>query len=84
MFKDFDKRLKIEVQRSVNERLRLTEELTKHKVSLNYLKSNVENTATIKVFVCNDLSQAHSKSRSFHIRCNAMRSGSAVVSWLRQ
>ena len=32
MFKDFDKRLTKEIKRNVDERLRVTEELNKHKV----------------------------------------------------
>ncbi len=34
MFKDFDRRLTREIKRSVDDRLRITEELSNHKVCL--------------------------------------------------
>ena len=36
MFKDFDKRLKVEIKRSVDERLRITEDLSKFRVKVSF------------------------------------------------
>lgn len=38
MFKDFDKRLKLEVKRSVDERLRISAEMSNNRLKVSILK----------------------------------------------
>jgi hypothetical protein len=76
MFKGFDKRLKRDVQRLVDNRLRESEELSKHKVNGNETQVS-DLTLSKQYFRSSSLNP--SMLRLLLMQCNAMLFGSVVV-----